>query len=67
MNRGQAIAAFCQWLDEDPIGSMIVDALEDHGIEYNAGTLKDVWLNVLATELSDAVSRAVEALYASEL
>jgi len=50
------------WLDDEVITEIIFDKLEDEGVEPTFENATKVWLDVLYTELGDAVNRSVEAL-----
>jgi hypothetical protein len=50
------------WLDDEVITETIFDKLQDEGVTPTFENATKVWLDVLYTELGDAVKRSVEAL-----
>lgn len=51
-----------EWLDSKVIAETVVDALQDEAILPTLENAQKVWLDVLYTELGDAVRRSVKAL-----
>jgi len=51
-----------EWLDNEAIAETVVDALQDEAILPTLENAQKVWLDVLYTELGDAVRRSVEVL-----
>jgi hypothetical protein len=50
------------WIDTDAIADTILDALEEKKIELTPENAQRVWLDVLCTELPEAVECSVDAL-----
>jgi len=48
------------WIDTDVIAERILEEMEEQGVSLTLEQARDVWLNVLECELSDAVKEAVE-------
>jgi len=51
------------WIDADVIAKHILSELEDQGIPATFENAKTVWLDVLETELRDAISSSVKAKF----
>lgn len=50
------------WIDKTVIASDIIEALKKEGIEVTTENVKKVWLDILYTEMPDALNRSVSAL-----
>ena len=53
---------FADSIDTDVIAETVFDMLEDEEISLTSENARKVWLDVLYTEMGDAVSRSVNAL-----
>jgi hypothetical protein len=62
MSREEIQKQVAEWLDTDAIADAILDALEDEEIEVTADNAQKVWLDILYTELPNALQRSVNAL-----
>ena len=51
------------WIDTDVIAERILGELEDQGIPATFENAKTVWLDMLETELCDAISSSVKATF----
>ena len=51
------------WMDTDVIAENILGELEDQGIPATFENAKTVWLDVLETELCDAIRSSVKAKF----
>ena len=51
------------WIDTDVIAEHILGELEDHATPATFENAKTVWLDVLETELCDAISSSVKAKF----
>ena len=58
----KTIEAIRRWIYTAAIAETIVDELEEEEIKLTFENAQKVWLDVLYTELGDAVSRSVKAL-----
>jgi hypothetical protein len=52
------------WIDTDVIAEHILDELEDKGIPATFENARTIWLDLLETELCDAISSSVKAKFA---
>jgi len=50
------------WIDTDVIAGLILDELEEQGVQPTLDNAKSIWLDVLENEISDAIRRSVTAL-----
>jgi len=50
------------WIDTDVIAQLILDELEEQGVQPTLDNAKSIWLDVLENEISDAIRRSVTAL-----
>ena len=57
-----AMEELAKGIDTMVIAETILDALNEEELELTAANGQRVWLDVLYTELGDAVSRSVKAL-----
>jgi len=62
MSREETQKQVAEWIDTDAIADAILDALEEEEIEVTADNAQKVWLDVLYTELPNALERSVDAL-----
>ena len=62
MSREETQKQVAEWIDTDAIADAILDALEAEEIEVTADNAQKVWLDVLYTELPNAIERSVDAL-----
>jgi hypothetical protein len=62
MSREETQKQVADWIEKDVIADAILDALEEEGIEATAENAQKVWLDVLCTELPNAIERSVDAL-----
>jgi hypothetical protein len=62
MSREETQKQVAEWIDTDAIADAILDALEDDGFEVTAENAQKVWLDVLCTELPNAIEQSVDAL-----
>ena len=62
MSREETQKQVAEWIDTDAIADAILDALEAEEIEVTADNAQKVWLDVLYTELPNALERSVDAL-----
>jgi len=51
------------WIDSDVIAEHILGELEDQNVPATIENAKTVWLDVLETELCDAISSSVKAKF----
>ena len=51
------------WIDTDVIAEHILGELEDQGIPGTFENAKTVWLDLLETELCDAIGSSVKAKF----
>jgi len=51
------------WIDTDLIAEAILDELENQGIEPTLKNGKTIWLDVLETELSQAIRSSIKAKF----
>ena len=51
------------WIETDVIAEHILGELEEQGCEPTLENAKTVWLDVLETELCDAISSSVKAKF----
>ncbi len=49
------------WIDTEVIAEHILEELEDNGIEPSVENAQKVWLDVLETELCQAIRASIEA------
>ena len=49
------------WIETDVIAEYILDELEEQGCQPTLENAKTVWLDVLETELCEAISSSVKA------
>lgn len=62
MSREEVQKQVAEALDTDVIAEAILDALEEEKVELTADNANKVWLDILYTELPDALRRSVSAL-----
>jgi transcriptional regulator of NAD metabolism len=62
MSREETQKQVAEWIDRDAIADAILDALEEEGIGVTSENAQKVWLDVLYTELPNALERSVDAL-----
>jgi len=53
---------FTEWIDDDVIADAIFEALKEQSIPTTFKNATLVWLDVLQSELPDAIANSVEAL-----
>jgi hypothetical protein len=53
---------FTEWIDDDVIADAIFEALKEQSIPTTFKNATLVWLDVLHSELPDAIANSVEAL-----
>ena len=51
------------WIDADVIAEHILGELEDQGIPATFENARTVWLDLLETELCDAISSSIKAKF----
>ena len=51
------------WIDTEVIAEHILDELEEQGIQPTLENAKTVWLDVLETELCEAIRSSVKAKF----
>ena len=51
------------WIDTDVIAEHILGELEDHGIPATFENAETVWLDMLETELCEAIRSSVKAKF----
>jgi len=51
------------WIDTDVIAEHILDEMEDQDVPATFENAKTVWLDLLETELCDAISSSVKAKF----
>ncbi|MBA7628960.1 hypothetical protein ES703_36457 [subsurface metagenome] len=51
------------WIETEPIAEHILGELDDQGIEPTLENAKTVWLDVLETELCQAIHSSVKAKF----
>ena len=62
MSREELQKQVAEGLDTDVIAEAILYALEQEKVELSADNARKVWLDILYTELPDALRRSVDAL-----
>ena len=51
------------WIDADVIAEHILDELEEQGVQPTLDNAKAIWLDVLETELCEAIRSSVKAKF----
>jgi hypothetical protein len=62
VTRAEVQKQVADWIDRGAIADAILDALEQKKIELTPENAQKVWLDVLYTELPNALERSVDAL-----
>uniref|UniRef100_A0A6M3KKJ8 Uncharacterized protein n=1 Tax=viral metagenome TaxID=1070528 RepID=A0A6M3KKJ8_9ZZZZ len=52
-----------EWIDSDVIAEEILEDLEEEGVAQTLENAKVVWLDVLESELPDAIRRSINAKF----
>ena len=51
------------WIDADVIAENILEELEEQGVQSTLDNAKTIWLDVLETELCEAIRSSVKAKF----